>query len=322
MIILPATFPSPVSVLLSMKIQLRIGEVELAQRLARGTTCEIWRAVQRTHGLQLALKLLPWESGLPAGQATPQNPADTEDLRSEFIHDIRTITQLSHPGIVAIYDFQEDPPRLAMELAPGTCRDLQTVASWGALRDMLLQILDALAYLHARNITHCDIKPDNILRFRTPAAHANLGARIQYKLTDFGIAHHTTREYTAAPDHADTYRGSPQYSAPEQILGDIAAFGPWTDLYALGCLAYECASGAPPFTGGNFIRLTMRHLDEAPAPLCPRFALPHGFHHWVARLLQKDPTRRYQSAQDAAARLREITTVRVFHGPTPTVDPT
>lgn len=286
-----------------MNVSLRIGELQLIERLASGSVGEVWRAQHATHRYPLALKILAGHAGSPG----PPDAPSPEELRREFQFDINTLSSLSHPHIVSVYDFSSDPPILAMELAEGSCRQLDDIASWPELKRLLLHTLSALEYLHKKKIVHCDIKPDNILRFSAPPPSPKRRAERVYKLTDFGIAHHIG----AAPcPHSrtlsDTYRGSPQYSPPEQILGDLGRYGPWTDLYALGCTAFEYACGSPPFGRANFMTLTMRHLDDAPQELIPRFRIPSGFKRWVSRLLAKPCDARFQSAAAAAEILSRL----------------
>jgi serine/threonine protein kinase len=313
-----------------MKIELKIGDIELMEVLAQGSTGVVWRGIHRIFECPVAVKMLNAAS------------AGSMAMRGELQRDIEIMAMLSHPGITSVVDFgvitEKDASRfnppllagspvLAMEVASSSCSDLEHISCWTSLRGLLLQLLDVLGYIHSRGIIHCDVKPDNILRFPLLPSHRDDPNRWTYKLTDFGIAHYWdrsdrpnrtahSREGPASsaspidesgPDHQENiYCGSPEYSAPEQILGDRHHFGPWTDLYAVGCLAYECATGAPPFVEQNFIKLTMRHLNEKPAPINSRFAVPPGFNDWVQRLLEKEPARRYRHAVHAAAALRAL----------------
>ena len=119
------------------------------------------------------------------------------------------------------------------------------------------------------------------------------------KLTDFGLA--------LAGERAERIDGgTPLFMAPEQFDADGRDLGPWTDLYALGCLAYWLATGAPPFVDESWRMLAARHVEEKPAPLAPSLDLPAGFSPWVLRLLEKNPAKRYRCAADADAALAAL----------------
>jgi hypothetical protein len=171
--------------------------------------------------------------------------------------------------------------------------------SWPKIRSLLLSLLDALAHAHARSVIHRDLKPENVLVSQRPEG----GWRP--KLVDFGIAHQapdassvaTTIEQEIGP------MGTPAYMAPEQINGDWRDHGPWTDLYALGCMAWELVCGRPPFDASNALLLMNAHLSDPLPDFRPSVAVPEGFEGWVRRLLEKQWQRRFEWAADAAAAL-------------------
>jgi eukaryotic-like serine/threonine-protein kinase len=275
-----------------------LGPFELIEPLGSGGMGTVWRGVHRQQSVPVAIKAL---------SATMAHDAE---FREEFAREVQAVAGLSHPGIVSVYDYGTIPeqvaeacdgalvagsPMLAMELADlGSLTNLNLIPDWPALRDLLLQLLDALGYAHARGVIHRDVKPTNILLSSTPHGW------VRYKLTDFGIAHALDPYSSPNTQEQGIYRGSPDYSPPEQLEGTWRDFGPWTDLYALGCVAYEFAAGRPPFVEQNFVKLAMRHLDEPPPALAPRFGVPEGFEAWLGKLLEKDPARRFRRAADAA----------------------
>ena len=186
-----------------------------------------------------------------------------------------------------------------MEYASGGSLEGLTPSGWEELRSVLLGLLAALAHAHARGVVHRDLKPANVLVCGPDDLRPGL------KLTDFGIAHAATRGAVADADDTqgplqNAATGTPHYMAPEQFEGRWRDFGPWTDLYALGVLAYELASNTLPFDGDNVIALAWKHLREDVPPLAPVFGVSEGFAGWIARLLQKDPQRRFRHAADAA----------------------
>ena len=140
---------------------------------------------------------------------------------------------LDHPNVIVVLDqgVREDGRAwLAMELADA---DLLRLAprNWTEAREALIEILRGLAHIHARGLVHRDLKPVNVLSVAGT-----------WKIADLGIAHAVHGERTSARS-----AGSPAYMAPEQLKGDLASQGPATDLYAVGCLAWELVHGTPPF---------------------------------------------------------------------------
>lgn len=281
-----------------------VGPFDLIEPLGSGGMGAVWRGLHREQSIPVAIKVLSDET------------AHETAFREEFAREVEAVAGLNHPGIISVYDYRIIPeaaerasngrlvagsPMLAMELADrGSLTHLRLVPNWPTLRNLLLQLLDALGYAHARGVIHRDVKPTNILLSSTPRG------QLRYKLTDFGIAHAV--DLYNSPDHREQgiYRGSPDYSPPEQLEGSWRDFGPWTDLYALGCVAYEFAAGRPPFVADNFVRLAISHMDEPPPALEPRFWLPPDFEPWVHRLLAKEPEKRFRRAADAAWALLEL----------------
>ena len=167
------------------------------------------------------------------------------------------MASLDHPGIVRVYDYGAVPKRAAAAAGGICCRWAARGSRWSSRAtarspigrrsdrgrswcDLAAQVLDGLAHSHARDIVHRDLKPRNVLLH--PASEAHRFGRIT--VTDFGIAHALTRRSSV---HAQA--GTPGYMAPEQIRGAWRDQGPWTDLYALGCLAWRMLVGRGPFPG-------------------------------------------------------------------------
>ena len=186
-----------------------------------------------------------------------------------------------------------------MEKAPlGTLRDHLPLKSWNAFYDVIAQILDALAFSHARGIIHLDIKPENILLFRDDKT-----GRVSLKLGDFGIAHAVSRELKAETDELESIPGTPAYISPEQLKANWRRYDAHTDLYALGCVAYELLCGTPPFTAGSTPVLTHKHLNADRPKVRPSFTYPEGIAPWVHRMMAIEPDNRFDCAADAAAAL-------------------
>jgi len=205
--------------------------------------------------------------------------------------EVRQMARVSHPHIIEELDFgytTKGDPYLVMELAAGG--RLAPPRSWPRLRAVLLQLLDALAHAHARGLLHRDLKSGNVLCTVTG----------EVKLADFGIAASLDRPM-------DEIRiGTPSFMAPEQFGDDWRALGPWTDLYALGCLAYRFACDRLPIEAASPSAWERAHRHARPRPLAPRYPVPSGFAEWIQRLLAKAPHRRFRYAADAAAALLEL----------------
>ncbi|MBA3339714.1 MAG: protein kinase, partial [Gemmatimonadaceae bacterium] len=171
----------------------------------------------------------------------------------------------------------------------------------GETVSVLRDVTRALAYAHERGVVHRDIKPENILLSGDAAV-----------VTDFGIAKALSASRTAAPGgtltQVGTSIGTPAYMAPEQAAGDPDT-DHRADLYALGCVAYEMLAGSAPFAGRPAHQLFAAHLTEIPAPLATtRPDVPGPLAQLVARLLEKDPARRPQSAREVLHALDGATT--------------
>jgi len=233
--------------------------------------------------------------------------ANLEVFRAEA----RAICALDHPHIIGVYDYGEvgrdaqaplipGAPWLAMELASGgTLLSRRFGMAWSDVLRLLLNLLDALAHAHAWGVLHRDLKPANILYC------SGVDARPGWKLADFGLAHAINEESRSGPR---LMAGTLGYMAPEQINGQDERLGPWTDLYALGCVAYEMVARRPVFRRGDSIATRRAHLDLPPPPLPPGLAVPAGFQAWLMACLEKRPGDRFRRAADAAWALSRLRT--------------
>ena len=276
-----------------------LGPFRLARRIGRGGMAEVWSGVHAAQGVPVAVKVM---TGMRYREA---------QYRAAFRNEVQSVASLDHPGVVLVYDHGEVGPEaeeasrgllpaggpfLAMELADGgTLDDLFSDGlDWSTLRAILLALLDALAHAHARGVIHRDLKPTNVLAFRSEPGGGDLP---RLKIADFGLAH--AFELPARPESTQVVAGTPSYMAPEQLRGEWRDLGPWTDLYGLGCLAWCLATSRPPFEG-LLLELVHRQLSEPPPELVPLHPMPAGFESWLLRLLEKDPGHRFTRAADAA----------------------
>jgi len=255
---------------------------------------EVWAGVHRQLGVPVAIKFL-----------TAAGLREADFVRA-FRTEVRAIAALDHPAIVTTYDFGEvgddtatatagripaGSPWLAMErVGGGTLAPLVGRLTWPEVRSVLSGLLDALAHAHARSVVHRDLKPGNVLVLDEELANQPLSV----KLTDFGLAQAVDERGDVDVPFAG---GTPSYMAPEQFEARWRDTGPWSDLYALGALAWALVTGTPPFGRGADAR--RQHLHRTPPPLRPTCHVPAGLEPWLRRLLEKEPARRFRRAADA-----------------------
>lgn len=271
----------------------RLGSFTLRHVIGSGGMAEVWRGVHVVRAVPVAVKVMTGDK------------ARGSKYREMFDNEVRAMAGLEHPGIAHVYDYGvvdrdaqrssrgrlvAGSPFLVMELAGGgTLARLPGPTPFSEIKRILRALLDALAHAHARGVVHRDLKPANILI----CSDGNL--RPGLKLADFGLAHPIETQAGSR-----RISGTPHFMAPEQFKGAWRDYGPWTDLYALGVLAYHLVTGILPFPWETFQELRTAHLEEEPTPMQPRVPVPDGFGDWVGRLLMKQPSRRYRRAADAA----------------------
>jgi hypothetical protein len=260
----------------------RVGNYRIEEVLKIEGLSQVYRATDTRTGTSYALKMLPMELS--------RDPL----LLMRFEEEALALKRIEHPRVIKIRDMGEDfgDRFLVLDLAKGgrigsqECRDLSEPAKpfrEEVIIDLTKQICDALRHVHTLGIVHRDLKPGNLLLSGN-----------QVLLTDFGIAHSRGKDgatLTGMPV------GTPNYMAPEQILGETVDHR--TDLYSLGCVLYEFATGRPPYEAEMPLTTTLYHLQAAPADirdLNPRIS--PGLANIILKLLQKDPAQRYQSAQE------------------------
>ncbi|WP_367136801.1 MULTISPECIES: serine/threonine-protein kinase [Streptomyces] len=273
------------------------GRYRLLERIGRGGMGEVWRALDESLGRQVAVKCLK-----PMGPR--HEPSYLRVLRERFRREARVAAALQHRGITVIHDFGESDGVLflVMELLDGrnlselledTCGHPLPVPD---ILEIAEQVAAALAYTHGQGVVHRDLKPANVMRLTDGSVKicdfgiARLGDSIGYssvssRLTGTGIA-----------------MGTPHYMSPEQIGG--APVDHRSDLYSLGCVLYELATGAPPFDMDDAWAVLVGHRDTAPVPpRTHRPELPEAFERIVLDLLAKDPEDRPPDAAELHARL-------------------
>ncbi|MES9554348.1 tetratricopeptide repeat protein [Streptomyces sp. NPDC086796] len=266
----------------------------LLDLIGRGGMGEVWRARDESLGRQVAVKCLK-----PVG---PQHDQSfTRVLRERFRREARVAAALQHRGVTVVHDFGEHEGvlYLVMELLDG--RNLSQLLEDNEQHplpvpdvvDIAEQVADALGYTHQQGIVHRDLKPANIMRLADGTV----------KICDFGIARlgHDIG-FTSRLTGTGIAMGTPHYMSPEQISGGQVDHR--SDLYSLGCVLYEIATGAPPFDLDDAWAVLVGHRDTQPRPLrTHRAELPGFFDRVVLELLAKTPEERPVDAGDLRRRI-------------------
>jgi serine/threonine-protein kinase len=260
--------------------------LELGDPLGTGGFAAVFRAHDPVLHRDVAVKAL--DPGLALG-----------DAADRLLDEARLVAAAEHPHIVPLYEagFRDDVVFLIMRYFPdGTVG--ARLAREGALPPAEVarlgtEIADALATAHARGVVHLDIKPDNIL----------LDADGHAAVADFGIARLTAGAARTGAAESGPVSGTPHYMSPEQVAGD--RIDGRSDIYALGVVLYELATGQRPVTGDSAAKVMANQVSQAPPPLT-RVApeLPAALSSVITRALAKDPAERWASARDMADALR------------------
>ncbi|MDX2093812.1 MAG: protein kinase [Kofleriaceae bacterium] len=267
------------------------GRYSLDGRLGEGGMGQVYRARHLQLGKAFALKII--------------SPAFALDqaARARFNEEAKLASEISHPNIVSVVDFGEDPhfgAYMVMELVEGEPLLNEGGAAMSVRRaiDILGQIADALDHIHRRGIVHGDVKADNIM-----LTAENSGARRRRiaRLLDFGLARRS------GGDDEEEISGSPHYLAPERAAGGPPSVS--ADIYALGVLGYLMVTGTLPFDG-NVVEILMAHINEPPERPSrrrrPGDELDEALENLILRAMAKDPAQRHGSA---AAFRYELNTV-------------
>jgi Tol biopolymer transport system component len=273
----------------------QIGRYTVVALLGSGGMGEVYRATDTALGRDVALKIL-----------APARVSD-KNFRRRLEKEARAASSLNHPNIVTVYEIGRsgDVDFIASELVDGITLRARLTAGALALREIVEvggQIVAALTAAHAAGILHRDIKPENVM-IRPDGL---------VKVVDFGLAKGTTSG--SGPDTQSTWAdvtvpgvvaGTPSYMSPEQALGQQLDHR--SDLFAVGTVLYEMATGVRPFTGATEAAVYAALLHAVPpAPTSLRPDLPVDVDLVIGRALERDRELRYQSASDFAADLKRL----------------
>jgi len=264
----------------------RLGKFEIVRLLAQGSMGEVYVGRDPILGREVAIKVIH-----TAASMGPQ-------ARERFATEARAAAVLNHPNIVTVHELGEEQGvlYLAMELVKG--EDLGTLIRAGTLSprdtlEVLAQVCDGLAVAHRHQILHRDIKPSNIRVVWD-------GKSLQAKVLDFGVAKIINSDTT----DEGTVFGTVNYMAPEYLQSGRPDSR--SDLFAVGVILYESLAGIPPFDGPSPGSVIYRLLHENPPPLPPTAyqSISRDVQGILNRALAKDPSNRFQTAEDLATVLR------------------
>lgn len=256
------------------------GEYTLTRSIGVGAFSSVYLARQSSLSRDVAIKLLRprWSTDRAQGQ--------------RFRAEVRATSYLTHPAVVQVYSFGEEPDHLlwfSMELLQGETlseylRRMGPIAPWTVV-EMLGPVLELLAEVHKAGIVHRDPKPENLF---LSSSHG----RRTLRLLDFSIAHFPDEPW----ESEDGVAGTPRYMSPEQWRS-LQATDHRSDIYILGGVVYECLCGRVPFEANEIPEWARAHTSEEPqdlAELMPQ-AFPSGLPAAVMKALRKDPDERYQT---------------------------
>ena len=265
-----------------------VGHYQITAKLGAGGMGEVFLAEDTRLDRKAAVKFLPAEL------------AADPDRRQRFLREAKAASALNHPHVCIVYDVGESDdgvPFIAMEYVEGA--SLDTIVGKEPLATLKLveiavQTADALDEAHSRNIVHRDVKPANI----------SLNDRGLVKVLDFGLAKRLAEEGDGGlgltadmQTQSGQVVGTPRYMSPEQALGKEVDHR--SDLFSLGVVIYELATGQPPFAGTGLGELVNNIVNAQPTAIARlNYDVPQELERITLKCLQKSPDRRYQSARE------------------------
>jgi len=266
---------------------LQDGRYALLKKLGEGGKGVVFKARDTVLNRVVAVKVL-------------KSTVTSDEAYSRFMTEARAVAKLNHPNIVSIHDIGKEDGKqffvlefvdgeslrdLMQTYPEGKC-DIQTVLRIG------MDVCSALQYAHSEKILHRDIKPENVMITKDGTA----------KLMDFGLAKMIGQPQIT---QEGVIVGTVAYVAPEAALGKGADSR--SDLYSFGAVLYEALSGKPPFPGDDPIKVIFGHIHDHPVPLAKQNPkAPQALTGCIMKLLEKEPEKRYQSAEDLLKTLRDI----------------
>jgi serine/threonine-protein kinase len=263
-----------------------LGDYQLLEEIGRGGMGVVYRAVQKSLGRTVALKML-----------LRRDLASRADL-ARFRSEAEAAAQLDHPGIVSIFEVGEcdGHPFYSMRFIEGTTLAKQLASGPLPPRDgaaLLARVADAVQAAHDRGVLHRDLKPSNILIDATGRPH----------VTDFGLAKRIEADQSVT--HTGAILGTPCYMSPEQAAGSRGDVGPTSDVWSLGAILYQMLTGRPPFQASSPMDTLLAVLEtDPPAARTVAPGVNRDLEMIALKSLQKPQELRYASAGALAADLR------------------
>jgi serine/threonine-protein kinase len=260
----------------------KLGKYEIRRVLGQGAMGIVYEGFDPHIQRRVALKTI---------RRDQLDRAEAQELLERFRREAQAAGRLTHPNIVAIYEYGEDGDTafIAMEFIEGRelkdyfdCNERFPIS---AIARTMTQLLDALDYSHRNGIVHRDIKPANIILLADGSA----------KVADFGIA----RIESSTLTQAGSVLGTPSYMSPEQFMGQPVDGR--SDLFSAGVVLYQFLTGEKPFTGGLTTIMHKVLKEDPPPPSELNVQVPHEFDELMRKALAKRPAERFQSAHEFAA---------------------
>jgi predicted Ser/Thr protein kinase len=264
----------------------QIGKYRVLAKIGQGAMGDVYKGHDPTLNRDVAIKTITASLGAE------------DDIRKRFLREAQSAARLNHPNIITVYDYGEEQGKIfmAMELLEG--RDLKDLIAQNKLGDLhqkldlMEQMADGLAFAHAHDLIHRDVKPANI----------HVQPTGQVKILDFGLARFSSSEMT----RTGMVMGTPHYMSPEQVRGEKVDAR--SDIFSLGAVFYEVLSGHKPFDGDSMHTVLYHVMQDDPQPLRKWVDVPPMLVELVERSLIKDPTRRIQRAVHLGDGVRAVRT--------------
>ncbi len=263
----------------------RLGKYEIVAKIGQGAMGDVYKAHDPILNRDVAIKTMSATIG------------GDEELRKRFHREAQAAARLNHPGIVSVYDFGEEAGKIymAMELLEG--KDLRSLIgkvpmSLDRKLTMLVQISEAMAFAHAKEVVHRDLKPGNI----------HIQPNGQIKIMDFGLARLASSEMT----RTGMVMGTPNYMSPEQVRGERADAR--SDVFSLGAVFYEILANRKPFEADSLHAVLFQVMQGEPEPLENLVPdVPQEIIDIIRAALSKDPVQRFNNAGEMVDALRQVT---------------
>ncbi len=272
-----------------------IGAYRVARLLGVGGMGRVYKGVHPTIGSRVAIKVLSREC------------TDRRDLVERFFAEAKAVNLIRHESIVNVLDLAMLPdgrPYIIMEYLDGAplaaiienAVQTRVPLPLGGLARLAVEVLDALGAAHGKGIIHRDLKPDNI--FIAPSGRP--------KVLDFGIAKLNDSGMTSGSTRTGSLLGTPHYMSPEQAAGKVVDLR--ADIYAMGVILFECATGRKPFLAESLFDLLRKHVEEPPpSPRSLRPDLDPNLEQLILCALAKPPDQRFATAQAMSLALQHAT---------------